>query len=69
MHALGLAGDGGSLVIQAVDLLGSSQKVEWRRTTDALNLKLPQDADCKYGFALRVKLAPFQHTHAQEIQK
>jgi alpha-L-fucosidase len=69
VHALGLAGDGGSLVIQGVDLLGSSQKVEWRRTTDALNLKLPQDADCKYGFALRVKLAPFQHKHAQEIQK
>jgi alpha-L-fucosidase len=69
VHALGLAGDGGSLVIQGVDLLGSSQKVEWLRATDALNLKLPQDADCRYGFALRVKLAPFQHTHAQEIQK
>jgi alpha-L-fucosidase len=58
VHALGLAGAAKGQMIQEVDLLGSSQRVEWLQTTGALNVKLPQDAACKYGFALRVKLAP-----------
>jgi len=56
IHALGLTGEVKGHTIQQVDLLGSSQKVEWLQTTGALNVKLPQDAACKYGFALRVKL-------------
>jgi alpha-L-fucosidase len=58
VRALGLTGEAKGQAIQEVSLLGSSQKVEWLRTTGALNLKLPQDAACKYGFALRVRLAP-----------
>jgi len=58
VRALGLTGEAKGQTIQEVSVLGSSQKVEWLRTTGALNLKLPQDAACKYGFALRVRLAP-----------
>jgi alpha-L-fucosidase len=59
VHALGLAGEAKGQLVQQVDLLGSSRRVEWLQTTGALNVRLPQDAACKYGFALRVKLAPF----------
>jgi alpha-L-fucosidase len=58
VHSLGLAGAGNLLEVQEVALLGSEQKVEWLRTTEALSIKLPRDAACKYGFALRVKVAP-----------
>ncbi len=57
VQALGLAGAAKGVQIQEVDLLGSQQKADWLRTTQALNVKLPQDAGCKFGFALRVKLA------------
>ena len=69
VHALGLAGEARGKTIREVDLLGSSQKVNWLQTTDALSVKLPADADCKYGFALRVKFASSQETQAQEIGK
>jgi len=55
VHALGLAGEAAGLQILSVELLGSQQKVDWLQTTGALNVKLPQDAACEYGFALRVK--------------
>jgi alpha-L-fucosidase len=69
VHALGTAGEANGKVIREVDLLGSSQKINWLQTTDALSVKLPADADCKYGFALRVKFAPSQEIQAQEIRK
>jgi alpha-L-fucosidase len=69
VHALGLAGEAGNHVIREVDLLGSSQKVDWLQTTGALNVKLPLDAACKYGFALRVKFAPSQQTQVKEVRK
>jgi hypothetical protein len=69
VHALGLAGEARGKVIQDVDLLGSSQKVDWLQTTDALSVKLPADTGCKYGFALRVKFASSQEIQAQEIRK
>ena len=58
VHAFGLAGEAKGLTIEGVDLLGSSQKVDWLQTTSALNVKLPADAACQYGFALRVRTAP-----------
>ena len=60
IHAIGLANEAKHLTIQSVDLLGSTRKVQWQRTADALNVKLPPDAACTYGFALRVKLSPNQ---------
>jgi alpha-L-fucosidase len=56
VRALGLSGAGGGVPIREVSLLGTSEKVEWLQTTGALNLKLPQDAGCQHGFALRVRL-------------
>ena len=69
VHALGLAGEVKGKVIRVVDLLGSSQKTDWLQTTDALSVKLPADADCKYGFALRVNFALPQQIQAQGITK
>jgi alpha-L-fucosidase len=69
VHALGLAGEARGKAIREVDLLGSSQKVDWLQTTDALSVKLPADAACKYGFALRVKFASPKKIQAQEIGK
>ena len=57
IRAFGLSGEVSGLDIQDVQLLGSNQKVDWLQTTGALNIRLPQDAACKYGFALRVKTA------------
>ena len=69
VHALGLAGEARGKMIREVDLLGSSQKVNWLQTTDALSVKLPADAACKYGFALRVRFASSEEIQAQEIGK
>jgi alpha-L-fucosidase len=55
IRSLGLTGIASDLQFEAVDLLGSSRKTEWLRTTDALNVKLPADTACKYGIALRVR--------------
>jgi alpha-L-fucosidase len=57
VRSLGLSGEAKGLDMQSVELLGSQQKVDWLQTTDALNVKLPGDAACKYGFALRVRFA------------
>jgi alpha-L-fucosidase len=57
VHSLGLAGETKGDPIREVSLLGSTRKVDWQQATDTLNLKLPSDADCQYGFALRVKFA------------
>jgi alpha-L-fucosidase len=69
VHALGLAGEARGKVIREVDLLGTNRKINWLQTTDALSVKLPADADCKYGFALRVKFALSQPAQAQNIRK
>ncbi len=58
VHALGFVGAAKGRNILGVDLLGSTKKVNWLQTTDALNIKLPADAACRYGFALRVRLSP-----------
>jgi alpha-L-fucosidase len=58
VHALGLAGEARGRSIQQVDLLGATGRVEWLQTTDALNVKLPPDAACRYGFALRIRFSP-----------
>jgi alpha-L-fucosidase len=57
VHSLGLAKD---MTVRGVDLLGSQQKLEWLQTADALDVKLPADAACRYGFALRVRLTPLR---------
>jgi hypothetical protein len=65
VHSLGLAGETKGDPIREVDLLGSTRKVDWLQTTDTLNVKLPSDPDCQYGFALRVKFAASLAAHAR----
>jgi alpha-L-fucosidase len=69
IHAPGLAGEARGKVIREVDLLGSSLKINWLQTTDALSVRPPADADGKCGFALRVKFASSQNIQAQETGK
>jgi alpha-L-fucosidase len=69
VHALGLAGEARGKVIRDVDLLGSSQKVDWLQTTNALSVKLPADTGCKYGFALRVRFALSKQAQVEEVRK
>jgi alpha-L-fucosidase len=54
IHALGKGQEGASLPVASVELLGSTQKVEWRQTGDALEVTLPAGAPCKYGYALKL---------------
>jgi len=42
VHSFGLAGEASGLKIRDVGLLGSPEKVDWLRTTEALNVRLPQ---------------------------
>jgi alpha-L-fucosidase len=66
VHAFGLAGDGGGVRIQDVSLLGSGDEVQWLQTTEALNVKLPQSAACKHGFALRLRVADREEPAARQ---
>ncbi len=50
----GTAHEGGSLPIANVELLGSTGKVTWTQTADALDVTLPADAACKYAYALKL---------------
>jgi alpha-L-fucosidase len=54
IHALGKSHEGASLPVASIELLGSTQKVEWRQTGDALEVTLPAGATCKYGYALKL---------------
>ena len=54
IHTLGKSQEGASLTVTSVELLGSTQKVEWSQTGDALEVTLPAGAVCKYGYALKL---------------
>jgi alpha-L-fucosidase len=54
IHALGSAHQGGTMPIGNVKLLGSSEKVSFTQTTDALNVTLPSGMQCKYAYALKL---------------
>ena len=51
IHSLGSS----SLPIGSVELLGSSDKVTWNQTADALEVTLPSGAGCKYAYTLKLK--------------
>ena len=57
IHSLGAAQAAKGLQIANVDLIGSSAKLEWHRTDDALEVKLPAAGPGKYAYALRISLA------------
>ena len=58
IHALGTGHEGASLTVTSAVLLGSSEKVAWRQTPDALEITLPPGAACKYAYSLKLTPAP-----------
>ena len=54
IHALGTAHEGASIPVATVELLGSTEKVTWTQTADALEVTLPAGAACKYAYALKL---------------
>ncbi|MGA8744218.1 MAG: alpha-L-fucosidase [Terracidiphilus sp.] len=54
IHALGTAREGGSLPIAHVEMLGSTGKVTWTQTADALDVTLPVNTACKYAYTLKL---------------
>ena len=58
IHALGTGQEGASLTVTSAELLGSSEKVAWRQTPDALEITLPPGAACKYAYSLKLTPAP-----------
>lgn len=54
IHALGTSHDGASMPVGDVKLLGSSEKVTFNQTADALEVTLPSGAACKYAYALQL---------------
>ncbi len=54
IHALGTAREAKGLVIDSIELVGSSEKLTWLQTPEALNVKLPPTAPCKYAYVLRI---------------
>jgi alpha-L-fucosidase len=54
IHTLGKSQEGASLPVTSVELLGSTQKVEWSQTGNALEVTLPAGTACKYGYALKL---------------
>ncbi len=56
IHALGTAQKDTSFPVAGVELLGSSDKITFTQSADALDVTLPAGMDCKYAYAL--KLSP-----------
>ena len=54
IHALGTSHEGSSLPIANVELLGSTEKVSFNQTADALEVTIPAAAQCKYAYALKL---------------
>ena len=54
IHALGTAHEGASIAIGNVELLGSSEKVSFTQTADALDVTLPAGAQCKHAYTLKL---------------
>ena len=54
IHALGTTHEGSAVPIGNVELLGSTEKVSWTQTADALEVTLPAGAACKYAYALKL---------------
>jgi len=42
--------------IAAVSMLGSKEKVQWRRTGEGLSLSVPREKPCRYAFVYKVDL-------------
>jgi alpha-L-fucosidase len=56
IHALGSEKDAKGLTVESIDLIGSTEKLEWMRTPEALNVKLPASMSCKYAYVLKIAM-------------
>jgi alpha-L-fucosidase len=54
IHSLGWAHEAAGFPVGKVELLGSSDKVEWTQGANALTVTLPTGASCKYAYTLKV---------------
>jgi alpha-L-fucosidase len=55
IHALGTAHEGSGFRVGSAELLGSTQKVTFTQSADALEVQLPAGAACKYAYTLKLK--------------
>jgi len=42
------------LTLSSIELIGSTDKVTFDQTADALQVKLPASASCKYAYVLKI---------------
>ena len=56
IHALGSANEAKGLTIDSIELVGSSEKLTWMQTPEALNVQLPASAHCKYAYVLKLAM-------------
>jgi len=54
IHSLGWAHEGKTIPVGSIELLGSTDKVNWVQGADALTVTLPAGAACKYAYALKL---------------
>jgi alpha-L-fucosidase len=54
IHAFGSAKEAQGLTLNSIELVGSTEKLTWLQMPEALNLKLPSGASCKYAYVLRI---------------
>ncbi len=54
IHAMGAAKEAKGLSIDSIELAGSTEKLTWLQTPEALNVKLPASAPCKYAYVLKI---------------
>ena len=54
IHALGTAHEGRAIAIGNVELLGSSEKVNFNQNSDALEVTIPSGGQCKYAYTLKL---------------
>jgi len=56
IHALGSQKEAKGSTIDSLALIGSTSKVEWMRTPEALNVKLPAGMTCEYAYVLKIAI-------------
>jgi hypothetical protein len=57
IHALGSDKEAKGGTLESIELVGSTEKLEWMQTPEALNVKLPASMSCKYAYVLRIGVA------------
>ena len=56
IHAMGSEKEGKGLNIGSIELIGSTEKLTWLQTPEALNVKLPASASCQFAYVLKIAM-------------